>query len=758
LENYLKELNEAQKDAVCSTDGPNLVIAGAGSGKTKVLTYRIAYLLNKGIDPRSILALTFTNKAASEMKERVAQLLTPSLAYKLSMGTFHSVFARVLRKEGEKLGYTPNFTIYDASDSKSLVKAIIKDLNLDDSAYKPAQIHSRISYAKNHLVTPGAYFSNSQIQEQDRQSKKPRIADIYKLYFMRCKKADAMDFDDLLLNLNILFRDFPEILKYYQESYQYILVDEFQDTNLSQYMIIHKLAKNHRNICVVGDDAQSIYAFRGAKIENILNFKNDFTGCKTFKLERNYRSTCNIVNAANSVIAKNSQKINKKVWSKKGDGSKIQVVNAVSDRDEAYRITKSIDAESMNYKDTAILYRTNAQSRVFEEIFRKFNIPYKIYGSLSFYQRKEIKDIIAYFRLITNNKDDEAFKRVINYPARGIGKVTLDKIEQFGNKQNISLWEASAECKEFKKVQQFHELITHFSDKEQQTNAFALAKEVVEKTGILNDLSPEKNPENLSKSENIQELLNSIQDFSEHHKEQDELVTISWYLENVSLLIHEDTNNEPDQERVSLMTIHASKGLEFDNIFIVGLEEELFPSKRSAFSVKDLEEERRLFYVALTRAKEKIIISYTNERYKWGDHVHCKPSRFLYEIDNQYIDLPELTGADDISQPVVNKKTNDNKPSYTGNPVSTMNKKLKNIKDIRHEDKQHHSQTATGTLDHDDPQNIQTGMLVEHIRFGKGKVINIEGEMPNKKATVFFNSNGQKQLLLKFAKLKIVEQ
>ncbi|MFW6222342.1 MAG: ATP-dependent helicase, partial [Bacteroidota bacterium] len=383
---------------------------------------------------------------------------------------------------------------------------------------------------------------------------------------------------------------------------------------------------------------------------------------------------------------------------------------------------------------------------------------YKIYGSLSFYQRKEIKDIIAYFRLITNNKDDEAFKRVINYPARGIGKVTLDKIEQLGNEQNISLWEASAKFKEFKKVQQFHELIQFFSGKEHLTNAYELSKEVIEKTGILNDLSPEKNPENLSKSENVQELLNSIQDFSEHHEEQDDLVTISRYLENVSLLIHEDMKDEPDQERVSLMTIHAAKGLEFDNIFIVGLEEELFPSKRSAFSVKDLEEERRLFYVALTRAKENIIISYTNERYKWGEHIRCKPSRFLYEIDNQYINLPELTGADDIVQPVRNEKPNGDKPLYTENPVRAMHKKLKNIKDIRHEDKEHQTQTATGTLDYDAPESIQTGMLVEHIRFGKGKVINIEGDMPNKKATVFFNASGQKQLLLKFAKLKIVEQ
>ncbi len=758
MENYLKELNDAQKNAVCSTDGPNLVIAGAGSGKTKVLTYRIAYLLNKGIDPRSILALTFTNKAATEMKERVAHLINPSLAYKLSMGTFHSVFARVLRKEGERLGYTPNFTIYDSSDSKSLVKSIIKDLNLDDSAYKPAQIHSRISYAKNHLVTPGAYYSNSQIQEQDRRSKRPRIADIYKLYFMRCKKADAMDFDDLLLNLNILFRDCPEVLKHYQDYYQYLLVDEFQDTNLSQYMIIHKLAKNHRNICVVGDDAQSIYAFRGAKIENILNFRNDFSGCKTFKLERNYRSTCTIVNAANSVIAKNSQKINKEVWSKKGDGSKIQVVNAISDRDEAYRVAKTINTESMKYNDTAILYRTNAQSRVFEETFRKFNIPYKIYGSLSFYQRKEIKDTIAYFRLITNNKDDEAFKRVINYPARGIGKVTLDKVEQYANEHNISLWEASVRFKEFKKVQQFHELIKQFSEKESQTNAYDLAKEVIEKTGILADLSPEKNPENLSKSENVQELANSIQDFSEHREEQDEMVTISRYLENVSLLIHEDLKDEPDQERVSLMTIHAAKGLEFDNVFIVGLEEELFPSKRSAFSIKELEEERRLFYVALTRAKEKIFISYTNERFKWGDHVHCKPSRFLYEIDNKYIELPELEGVDEEHQPVHSGKTASDASASTDNPVGMMRKKLKNIKDIRHDDQQYQAQAATGTMDYDAPESIQAGMLVEHIRFGKGKVINIEGDLPNKKATVFFNTSGQKQLLLKFAKLKIVEQ
>lgn len=772
MTDYLKELNDVQRDAVIHYNGPSLIIAGAGSGKTRVLTYRIAHLLNQGISPRSILALTFTNKAAKEMKERIGHLVGENLAKNLWMGTFHSIFARILRAESQALGYPSTFTIYDSQDSKNSVRQIIKSMNLDDQIYKPGDVFSRISSAKNNLITPQAYASNPRAMEADKVARRPQQADVYREYVIRCYKAGVMDFDDLLLNTNILFRDFQEILQKYQRMFQYILVDEYQDTNYAQYLIIKKLAQEHHNICVVGDDAQSIYSFRGAKIENILNFRNDYPEYKLFKLEQNYRSTQTIVNAANSLIGKNKRQIQKKVFSENEEGDRIKVIRVATDNEEGFLVANSVIdirmAERMMYRDFAILYRTNAQSRIFEESLRKRNIPYKVYGGLSFYQRKEIKDVLSYLRLIVNNKDDEAFRRVINYPTRGIGETSVSKLEDCAQQRNISLFETASALELLgldvnkgtqNKINQFVTFIKSFSKQLKTLDAYELAYQVAVGSGIINELKQDKTPESISRFENIEELLNSIREFTTQNQIDTGPLTLEHYLENVALLTDADNEKPEDADKVTIMTIHASKGLEFKAVFIVGMEEELFPSKMSVSALEDIEEERRLFYVALTRAKEKAILSHVETRYKWGNITSCSPSRFLNEIDEQYLDLP-FENNNSFNPGFENEEESNwtRKPKFNrmGSntqetlPAFGLPKKLVKI------EKAENKQVITGNFQADDPSKIQTGMQVLHERFGVGKVINIEGVAPNIKATVFFPEAGQKQLLLKFAKLKIV--
>ncbi len=757
---YLDQLNTSQKEAVVNTQGPSLVIAGAGSGKTRVLTYRIAHLLREGTSPHKILSLTFTNKAAKEMKERIASIVGDEIAKNLWMGTFHSIFARILRYEADKIGYPSSFTIYDTSDSKSLIKSIVKDMKLNDKEYKPSAVLSRISAAKNDLVTPASYARDSTRIMDDQASKKPMIHEIYNRYMRQCYKTGVMDFDDLLLNTNILFRDHPEILEKYQNHFQYILVDEYQDTNYSQYIIIKKLAEKHKNVCVVGDDAQSIYSFRGAKIENILNFRNDYPGYKLFKLEQNYRSTQNIVNAANSIIAKNAKQIQKHVFSENLIGNKIKINNAYSDIEEGYIVINDIKEkktmQSYLYQDFAILYRTNAQSRIFEEALRKASIPYKIYGGLSFYQRKEIKDLLAYCRITINPTDQEALKRIINYPARGIGKTTLDKLESTANTSGKSMWEILNNIdflgKIFnagtqRKLQSFIGLIRGFRAGSKQLSAYELVTEIATQSGMMKDLYQDRTPESVSRQENIQELLNGIQEFTTNREEAGEENSLINFLEEVSLLTDQDNESVDDINKVTLMTIHSSKGLEFKNVYVVGVEEGLFPSTMTLDSEQGVEEERRLFYVAITRAEENAMLSFARTRYKYGESSFCRPSRFISDIDPQYIEFADeqikiVDKPGRFTTPPSAKKTftstGTSKPGYNFKKVNSTNENLM---------RQSSGINNTG---------LTPGTLVEHIRFGKGKIINIEGDATNKKAIVEFENAGIKQLLLKFAKLKIL--
>ncbi|SFF04006.1 ATP-dependent helicase [Sunxiuqinia elliptica] len=768
--NYLEELNEAQRNAVENTDGPSLVIAGAGSGKTRVLTYRIAHLLKQGARPGSILSLTFTNKAAREMKERIASIVGQQTARYLWMGTFHSIFARILRTESEVLGYPSNFTIYDTADSKSLLKAIIKEFKLDDKTYKPNVVSSRISAAKNSLITPAAYAQNAQVREYDMSIRMPRIAEIYKEYARRCFLAGAMDFDDLLLKTNILFRDHKDILKKYQERFDYVLVDEYQDTNFAQYLIVKNLAATHKNLCVVGDDAQSIYSFRGARIENILNFQKDYPEHQVYKLEQNYRSTQTIVNAANSIIQKNKRQLPKTVYSENDQGNKIKVFSALTDNEEGYLVANEISETRMRqhykYADYAILYRTNAQSRIFEEALRKRNIPYKIYGGLSFYQRKEIKDLLSYFRLVINPKDNEALKRIINYPARGIGATTLSKLEQAALDNGVSIFEiieqsgtnnhAALNKGLLSKVQQFVALILQFQEKAVLNDAYEMASEIATQTNIIKDLYKDQTPEGLSRFENIQELLNGIQEFSINAREEGQPNLLANYMEDVALLTDQDSEKEEDMDKVTLMTVHSSKGLEFKNVFIVGVEENLFPSSQFGnITPEAFEEERRLFYVALTRAEENAYLSFAKQRYRWGKLDFCNPSRFITEVDEQYLDMPDEADFNFDELPTEGQAIQKQSFGKTGTvgrrPTTTdqpgMKQKLVQLRQAKQ---------RSQNFDGDDPRDIQTGMMVEHQRFGKGKVLQVEGSFPNLKATVFFQNAGQKQLLLKFAKLKIV--
>ncbi len=771
----LADLNEAQQKAVMDYEGPSLVIAGAGSGKTRVLTYRIAHLLNRGIQPRNILALTFTNKAAREMKERIGSLAGPDLARWLWMGTFHSIFARILRMEGSLLGYPSHYTIYDSSDSKSLVKKIIQELNLNDQIYKPGEIHARISAVKNNLVTPAAYFSNAQLMEMDKRTRRPRIVDIYKLYAQRCKKADAMDFDDLLLNMYILFRDFPDVLEKYQEQFRYILVDEYQDTNHVQYLITNQLSAKYKNICVVGDDAQSIYSFRGARIENILNFKHDYPGYRLYKLERNYRSTRNIVDAANGVIARNRDQISKKIFSKKEKGEKIRLLRAATDHEEGYQIAGDIQdaifGQQIRHRDIAILYRTNAQSRIFEESLRRMNIPYKVYGSLSFYQRKEIKDLLAYFRLTVNPYDEEALRRIINYPARGIGQTTLGKLEEEAARRDKRIWDLlldTGSCSHLfnqgtlRKLDAFAALMKEYQSGLGTMEAFDLAFFIAQSSGILKDLHAENSPENLSKYENIQELLNGIKEFVES-QEGPEQTSLDAFLQNVSLLTDADTEKKEDRDKVTVMTAHSAKGLEYKFVYITGLEEDLFPSRLSSSTREELEEERRLFYVALTRAKQRVTLSYAGSRYRWGVPVNGVPSRFIREIDPEFLDARSLNGFPASSPGYFDAENEgpdrDLKPGaevHAPKKRSSLKKAEPGRLDGKIRTDRARPAMPAGDFKADDPAEIQAGMEVEHPRFGNGKVLALEGPGPNRKATVFFREHGQKQLLLKFARLRIL--
>jgi DNA helicase-2/ATP-dependent DNA helicase PcrA len=770
VQNYLEELNEAQRLAVENINGASLIIAGAGSGKTRVLTYRITHLLKNGIRPGSILALTFTNKAAREMKDRISKMVGQNTAKYLWMGTFHSIFARILRTESEVMGYPSNFTIYDSADSKSLIKTILKDLNLDDKVYKPGVVSSRISAAKNNLVSSEVYASLPEIAEYDQSIKMPLISLVYKEYAKRCFLAGAMDFDDLLLKTNALFRNHPEILNKYQRIFDFILVDEYQDTNHSQYMIIKKLAARHNNICVVGDDAQSIYSFRGARIENILNFQTDYPDHKIYKLEQNYRSTQTIVDAANSVIAKNKRQIRKNVFSEKEKGALIKVMSAITDNEEGYLVSNEIIETRMRdhfqFSDYAILYRTNAQSRIFEEALRKRNIPYRIYGGLSFYQQKEIKDLLSYFRLVINPKDNEAFKRIINYPARGIGQTSLTKMEQFAGQNNLCIWEFATNIplllSEFNKgiaakINEFTKLIELFREKVETYNAFELASEIATGTEIMKDLYKDQTPEGVSRFQNIQELLNGIQEFSISAIEEGSPSKLNNYMEDVALLTDQDNDKEENTDRVTMMTIHSAKGLEFKNVFIVGVEENLFPSNQNGQkTLEDFEEERRLFYVALTRAEQNAYLSYARQRYKWGKLDFCDKSRFIDEIDPQYLNMPVekdpvfYGDQQDISFSAPKPRPQSTQlPGFRPSSVNQpdLQRKLTKLREAKNE---------TEAFEFSNPEEIQAGMIVEHQRFGRGKVLQMEGKMPDIQATVFFQNAGKKQLLLKFAKLRII--
>jgi len=769
VEAIRKDLNEAQQEAVLNYKGPALVIAGAGSGKTRVLTYRIAYLLSMGIPPSRILALTFTNKAANEMKERIAGMVSPDLARGLWMGTFHSLFARILRREAGLLGFPANYTIYDTIDSRSLVKTIVRELKLDEKIYKPAEVFGRISTAKNNLITPDVYMGSGEFQVRDQISRRPRLGEVYDRYVKRCKHFGAMDFDDLLLQTNLLFRDHPDALNRYREVFDYLLVDEYQDTNYSQYLIIKKLSEVHRNLCVVGDDAQSIYSFRGARIENILNFKNDYPDYRLFKLEQNYRSTRTIVNAANSVIKKNRGQISKEVFSKNENGEPIRVVKASDDRDEGFLVAGHISElrfrEQLEHKDFAVLYRTNAQSRIFEESFRRMNIPYKVFGSLSFYQRKEIKDLLAYFRITVNPRDDESLKRIINYPLRGIGTTTLDKLNGYAEKLDSHIWDILTHLDQvnlgfnqgtIRKLQSFTSMIRSFHKRLPEMEAFDLAYTIANESGIIRDLQSDRTPENVSRNENIEELLNGIKVFTDDPDREGDM-NLSDYLQEVTLMTDMDQEKDEERNRVALMTIHSAKGLEFKHLVIAGVEEDLFPSQMSTDNPKELEEERRLFYVALTRAEKSALITYAAQRYKWGIQNACSPSRFIKEIDSKYLELPPdfypvfpgaLTDGSEKEKyvPEAYRKVMENRRQPSR--IQSGGRRLVNVN-------QASSQPPKDFVP-SDPGMIKPGSRVEHPRFGIGEVHQLEGTGSNIKATVLFPI-GTKQLLLKFAKLRVVD-
>ena len=750
MKDYLSQLNDSQKLPTIHKDGPVMVIAGAGSGKTRVLTYRIAYLMEMGVDPFSILALTFTNKAAREMKERIASIVGQSEAKSLWMGTFHSIFARILRTEAEYLGYSSNFSIYDTQDSERLISSIIKELKLDKDLYKYKSIRNRISSLKNNLVTVKAYFNNPELIQFDKESRKPMFGKIYQTYVERCFKASAMDFDDLLLKTNELLNKYPTVLAKYQQRFKYIHVDEYRDTNHSQYLIVKSLADKFENICVVGDDAQSIYGFRGANIENILSFQKDYPSASVYRLEQNYRSTQNIVNAANSVIKNNLNKLEKEVWTENEIGEKIEIKETISDSEEGRYVASSIfDAKhnfQLNNNQFAVLYRTNAQSRSIEDALRRKNIPFQIFGGLSFYQRKEIKDVLAYLRIIVNPNDEESLKRIINYPARGIGQTTLDKIQIFSNQNNLTLFQLIEKINQYdlninngtkQKLLDFLNMIKHFQILNENNNALETLNEVLKRIGIVNLLRNDGTPESISRVENIEELLNGVQDFIDGQEDLVESkITLADFLEDVALITDLDKNTNNEEPRVSLMTIHLAKGLEFPHVYIVGMEEDLFPSALSSTTRSDLEEERRLFYVALTRGMKKINLSYSKTRYRWGKLNDCEPSRFIDEIDEKYVNYNRNKSLMFNSNVVSTNKLRFKKP--------VLKKSLKSLKI---------SDYKSSNLDYID---INEGDFIIHNRFGKGEVIRTEGFGGDKKAEVKFGNSGLKKILLKFAKYEKV--
>ena len=743
---YLQKLNEQQKLPVIHKNGPLIVIAGAGSGKTRVLTYRIVHLINQNIDPFNILALTFTNKAAAEMKKRISESVGDSQARNIWMGTFHSVFARILRSEAPLLGYPTNFTIYDTYDSERLVSNIIKELNLNKDHYKAKQIRNRISSLKNNFITVENYFNNPEMIEVDKMSKRSEFGIIYKRYVERCFRSSVMDFDDLLLKTNELLNKFPEVLSKYQDKFRYILVDEYQDTNYSQYLIIKALSDRHQNLCVVGDDSQSIYSFRGANIDNILNFKKHYPDCKTYKLEQNYRSSNNIVQCANSLIQNNQFKLDKTIWTQNSDGEKITINKSISDSDEGRFVASNIferkNNEFLSNSSFAVLYRTNAQSRAVEDALRKINIEYQVFGGLSFYQRKEIKDILAYLRLIENLNDEESLRRIINFPSRGIGQTTLDKLTLVSERQNISLFDSISNLNDpsvkinkgtIEKLENFRNQILSFKVFSQNNNAYETVSHIINKIQIVNFYKNEGSLESFNRIENIEELVNGINDFIEGQEELFESdKSLSRYLEDVAL--YSETDKQVSNEKVSLMTVHMAKGLEFPIVYVLGMEENLFPSIMSINSREEVEEERRLFYVAMTRAEKSLTLSYCNQRFKWGNLIECEPSRFLSEIDNKY------TNKNSLDQ---------QQPSHIDNTLLRLRnfKKRKNISKL----KSFKSSSQKIKI------NIKINDVVFHERFGKGEVKQIEEDGENSRATINFNNSGEKKVLLKFAKLKIIK-
>ena len=773
MQHYISQLNEAQQQPVFQKDGPMIIIAGAGSGKTRVLTVRISYLMSLGVDAFNILALTFTNKAAREMKKRIADIVGTNEAKNLWMGTFHSVFARILRSEADKLGFPSNFTIYDTQDSVRLISAIIKEMQLDKDIYKPKQVLGRISSYKNSLITVKAYLNNPELQEQDAMSKKPRLGEIYANYVDRCFKAGAMDFDDLLLKTNELLNRYPDVLAKYQDRFRYILVDEYQDTNHSQYLIVRALSDRFQNICVVGDDAQSIYAFRGANINNILNFQKDYENVKTYRLEQNYRSTKNIVEAANSIIDKNKTKLEKIVWTANDFGPKVKVHRSITDGEEGRFVASEIFEQKMRNQmlngQFAILYRTNAQSRAMEDALRKRDIPYRIYGGLSFYQRKEIKDVLCYLRLVINPKDEEALVRVINYPARGIGDTTIEKLTVAANHYKRTVFEVMENIDKIdlklnsgtkQKLEDFVTMIKSFQIINEQQDAFVLTEHVAKKTGLIQELKKDGTPEGIARIENIETLMGGIKDFIEGQREIDGARgALSEFLEDVALATDLDRDTG-DDDRVALMTIHLAKGLEFPYVFVVGMEEDLFPSAMSLNTRSELEEERRLFYVALTRAEHQAYLTYAQSRYRWGKLVDSEPSRFIEEIKDEYleyinpmdsgyrykptIDL-DIFGDIDKSKLRLTKPTAGTPPKkYGDEPVSSANiRKLKPI-----------GNTPSNSNLFDSKLTI--GNIVIHERFGKGEVVSLEGAGADKKAEIKFEVGGIKKLLLRFAKLDVI--
>ena len=774
IQKYISQLNEAQQLPVLQKDGPMIVIAGAGSGKTRVLTVRIANLMSQGVDAFNILALTFTNKAAREMKKRIADIVGSNEAKNLWMGTFHSVFAKILRIESEKLGYPSNFTIYDTQDSVRLIGAIIKEMQLDKDIYKPKQILGRISSYKNSLITVKAYFNNPELQEADAMSKKPRMGEIYQQYVERCFKSGAMDFDDLLLKTNELLNRFPDVLAKYQDRFRYILVDEYQDTNHSQYLIVRALSDRFQNICVVGDDAQSIYAFRGANINNILNFQKDYDNVQMYRLEQNYRSSKNIVEAANNVIDKNKTKLDKIVWTSNDDGPKIKVHRSLTDSEEGRFVAATIFEEKMRNQmhngEFAILYRTNAQSRAMEDALRKRDIPYRIYGGLSFYQRKEIKDVLSYLRLVINPKDEEALVRVINYPARGIGGTTIDKLTIAANHYKRSIFEVMEHIDKIDlklnsgtkaKLTDFVNMIKSFQIINENQDAFYLTEHITKKTGLVQELKKDGTPEGIARIENIEELLNGIKDFTEGQKEIDGARgALAEFLEDVALATDLDKDTG-DDDRVALMTIHLAKGLEFPHVFIVGLEEDLFPSAMSLNTRSELEEERRLFYVALTRAEHQAYLTYAQSRYRWGKLVDSEPSRFIEEIDSQYLEHlnPQDTGYRykplmdvDVFGDIDKSKLRLAKPK-TGTPPAYLTQDQPSpTANIRRLKPMTSNAGSSNVVD----ANLAVGNIVMHERFGKGQIVNIEGIGADKKAEIRFDVGGLKKLLLRFAKLEVI--